>query len=493
MHVPTMPVDPADARHAALTREGFLEAELVREGDRAVDLRFLEANAAATALFGVAGETGLAGRRLRELAPSIDASWLEQWERAIRTGQPQREDQPSADHTRWFDCTVTPVGQDRAAVVFHDVSDRHAVEAQLREREARLALALEVAELGTWSWNLVTGEGDMDERGAQIVGLPSGDVDVQDAQRRSIHPEDLGEVEAAIGAGVAAGGTFRLAYRVIYPDGSVHHVLSRAKVITDAAGRPVRLIGTNRDVTPERDRERDQANQLERERRGREAAEAFLAVMSHELRTPITSIYGTATVIARDPHRADVAELVADVVDEAERLRRITDDLLVLSGVERGLIQLAPEPVMLQRALHEPLADVRRRFPMVEFDIQVPASLPAVVADTTALRQVLYNLLSNAAKYAGADGPITIEATPIGDVVEVAVRDHGPGPGDDPGALFALFYRAPHTAKRASGTGIGLYVTSQLLEAMGSSITAGPNGDSGAAFRFRVPLARDEG
>lgn len=485
-----MPVDPADARHATLTREGYLEAELVRDGDRAVDLRFLDANAAATALFGV---PGLAGHRLTELASGLEASWLEQWDRAVRSGEPQRADQPSADGTRWFDCTITPVGGDRAALVFHEVTDRHAVEAELREREARLALALEVAELGTWSWDLVSGEGNMDPRGAEIVGLPAGVVDVQDAQRRSIHPDDLAHVEQQIGAGLATGGTFTLAYRVIYPDESVHRVLSRARVIADSEGRPVRLIGTNRDVTPEFDRERDQATQLERERRAREAAEAFLAVMSHELRTPITSIYGTATVIARDPHREDVGELVADVVDEAERLRRITDDLLVLSGVERGLIQLAPEPVMLQRALREPLSDVTRRYPGAAFDVQVPASLPAVVADTTALRQVLYNLLSNAAKYAGTDGPITVEATAVGDVVEVGVLDLGPGPGDDPAALFALFYRAPHTAKRASGTGIGLYVTSQLLEAMGSSITAGTNGERGAAFRFRLPLAHDEG
>jgi signal transduction histidine kinase len=490
MRVPTVPVDPADARHATLTREGYLEAELVRDGDRAVDVRFLEANPAAAALFGVAP---LVGRRLTELASPLEASLLEAWDRAVRTGEPQRADQPSADGTRWFDCTITPIGGERAAIVFHDVTDHRAVEAALREREARLALALDVAELGTWSWNLVTGEGEMDARGAEIVGLPPGDVDVQEAQRTSIHPEDLAAVERDIGAGVAAGGTFALAYRVVYPDGSVHHVLSRARVLTDTSGRPVRLIGTNRDVTPERDHEEDQAAQLERERRAREAAEAFLAVMSHELRTPITSIYGTATVIARDPHRADVAELVADIVDEAERLRRITDDLLVLSGVERGLIQLAPEPVMLQRALREPLADVGRRYPDATFDIQVPASLPAVVADTTALRQVLYNLLSNAAKYAGGDGPITVAATPVGDVVDVAVLDQGPGPGDDPAALFALFYRAPHTARRASGTGIGLYVSSQLLEAMGTSISAGTNGERGAAFRFRLPLAHEEG
>ena len=486
-----MPVDPADARHATLTQEGYLEAELVRQGDQAVDLRFLEANPAALRLFGV---PTVVGRTLTELTGRVEPSWLESWDRALRSGEVQRTDQPSLDGSRWFDCTITPLDGSRGAIVFHDVSDRHAVEAELRDREARLGLALDVAELGAWSWNLVTGDGDIDARGAEIVGLDPGDIgDITAAQRLRVHPDDLAGMEAGIAAGIAGGGMFTLTYRVVFADGSIHHVLSRARVVADADGRPVRLIGTNRDVTPERDRERDQEVQLERERRAREAAEAFLAVMSHELRTPITSIYGTATVIARDPHREDVAELVADLVDEAERLRRITDDLLVLSGVERGLIQLAPEPVMLQRALREPLSDVGRRFPNVVFDLQVPGSLPAVIADTTALRQVLYNLLSNAAKYAGTDGPITIEATAAGDAVEVAVLDRGPGPGDDPDALFALFYRAPHTAKQASGTGIGLYVTSQLLEAMGSSITAGTNGESGAAFRFRLPLAHDEG
>ena len=89
---------------------------------------------AAAALFGV---SPLAGRRLTELASPLEASWLEQWDRAIRTGEPQRADQPSADGTRWFDCTVTPIGGERAAIVFHDVTDHHAVEAALREREAR--------------------------------------------------------------------------------------------------------------------------------------------------------------------------------------------------------------------------------------------------------------------------------------------------------------------------------------------------------------------
>jgi signal transduction histidine kinase/PAS domain-containing protein len=125
-----------------------------------------------------------------------------------------------------------------------------------QEGEARLRLALDVAALGTWSWDLTTNRGDLDERGATIVGLPAGPLpDVAGAQWAAIHPEDLTPVQEAIAAGIATGEDFDLAYRVTYPDGSVHHVASRARALVDALGNPARLIGTNRDVTAERDAE----------------------------------------------------------------------------------------------------------------------------------------------------------------------------------------------------------------------------------------------
>jgi PAS domain S-box-containing protein len=499
-----------------------------------------------------------------------------------------------------------------------DAVERSRAQAELREREARLGLALDVAELGTWSWDLLTGRGAIDERGAEIVGLEAGDLaDVTAAQRERVHPEDLARLDADVAAGLDGEGVFSLTYRVVRGDGSIHHVASRARVIKDRRGRPVRLVGTNRDVTAEReveaalrereeryrtlfesidegfciievifdgdqpvdyrflelnpafarhtglkdalgrriremvpdlettwtaamglvattrestrftehaepmDRwfdvfafpvgmpeqrrvaviftdvtermalERDREAILERERRAREAAEAFLAVMSHELKTPVTTIYGTASLLSRSPDREDLRELLGDIQDEAEQLRRIIDDLLVLSGVERGLLNLAPEPILLQREIPEVVADIQRRFPGVTFKMVVPPGIPPVTADTTALRQVLYNLVSNAAKYAGADGPVTIAVEDHGNRIAVAVLDEGPGVGDDPAALFELFYRAPHTAKRASGTGIGLYVASALLRAMHASIHAETRETGGAAFRFDLTTVRE--
>ena len=125
-----------------------------------------------------------------------------------------------------------------------------------RDEDARLRLALALAELGTWTIDLTDGSGHLDERAAQIVGLPAGHfADVGAAQVAGTHPDDLAPMRAVVAAGIASGQPFDVRYRVIHSDGSVHHVASRAVVVSDDEGRPTRLVGTNRDVTAERARD----------------------------------------------------------------------------------------------------------------------------------------------------------------------------------------------------------------------------------------------
>ncbi|HEU4326822.1 MAG TPA: PAS domain-containing protein [Roseiflexaceae bacterium] len=158
-----------------------------------------------------------------------------------------------------------------------DISESKRAEMARRESEERLRLALDIAELGTWTWDLATGKGDLDDRSSDIVGLPEGEIaDTFAAQRLCIHPEDLPRIDAEIAAGMASRDAFDLAYRVIHQDGSIHYIASRARVLTDAAGRPVRLVGTNRDVTSEREGEL--------RLRASEAEQRFLLQLNDRLR-----------------------------------------------------------------------------------------------------------------------------------------------------------------------------------------------------------------
>ncbi|MEO8563792.1 MAG: GAF domain-containing protein [bacterium] len=123
-----------------------------------------------------------------------------------------------------------------------DAVDRARAETALRESEARLRMALDVAELGTWTWDLLTGHGDLDARGAEIVGLVPGNLtNVVEAQLASIHPADLAPVQNAVAVGIADGRPFDLAYRVHSPAGEIRSVASRARVICDGRrqSRPI--------------------------------------------------------------------------------------------------------------------------------------------------------------------------------------------------------------------------------------------------------------
>ena len=215
--------------------------------------------------------------------------------------------------------------------------------------------------------------------------------------------------------------------------------------------------------------------------------DAFIGVMSHELRTPVTTIYGAAKLLAKSPHRDDVESLISDIEEESDRLHRITEDLLVLSRAERGGLVVEPEPVLVQRLVPSIAADLRRRYPSTPFEFAVDDDLPPVAGEPGPIRQVLNNLLSNGAKYARG-APVRLRVDLARDAIRLVVEDEGPGfPGRDADRLFDLFYRSPTTERAASGTGIGLYVVHQLVEAMGGTVRAYNRRPHGAGFRVLLP------
>jgi signal transduction histidine kinase len=226
------------------------------------------------------------------------------------------------------------------------------------------------------------------------------------------------------------------------------------------------------------------------ERAADEAREAFLGVLSHELRTPVTAIYGGSMLLAR--HRQEVPEtlevVVDDVAAESLRLLRLVEDLLVIARVERGLPVAAREPLLIQHVVRRVVAEEARRWPDAAFTSTVAPALPPVLGDSGQLEVVLRNLLGNAAKYGSTGAHVTAERIHGG--VRVSVEDDGPGLDLAPEQLFRLFQRGRSAARRAAGSGIGLFVCRALVEGMGGRIWAENLPDGGAAFRFE--LGRDD-
>ena len=155
----------------------------------------------------------------------------------------------------WFTYSWTPVRDETGAVAGFYCAATETTDHVLLE-ESRLRLAVDVAELGTWSCNLITGEGELDERAAEIAGLSAGRIaDFWTAQLGSAHPDDREALQTAMTEGLAGSGSFSLDYRAIKPDGSIGHVAARARVFVDDAGRPAHIVGSIRDATAEREAE----------------------------------------------------------------------------------------------------------------------------------------------------------------------------------------------------------------------------------------------
>jgi two-component system sensor histidine kinase KdpD len=231
------------------------------------------------------------------------------------------------------------------------------------------------------------------------------------------------------------------------------------------------------------------------DRNGAEAfREAFAGILSHELRTPITSIHAAATLLMRaglDDEQRE--ELLVDVMEEAERLRHLVEDLVVLTRVERGTIQIHTEPVLLPHILRKVVERERLRWPDRRIEMAVDGSPPVAQAESAFVEQVVRCLVGNAAKYCPAGSRIDVLVDSDEGAPRVRVLDRGPGVDPAESALlFELFYRSARTA-HMPGSGIGLFVAQRLVESMGGVIWCRPRDDgSGAEFGFRLLPQREE-
>jgi K+-sensing histidine kinase KdpD len=232
----------------------------------------------------------------------------------------------------------------------------------------------------------------------------------------------------------------------------------------------------------------------EEARRSESLRDAFIGVISHELRTPVTTIFGLSQVLRRrsaslDPETREQA--IVDIEEEADRLNRLIEDLLVLSRSERGRVQIEPEPLNLVRLVRR-IADLEsERHPNRRYTFTAPGTLPLVNGEETYIEQVVRNYLSNAEKYSPAAMPIQIEMSVDSAAAEVSVRvlDRGIGVDVETAArAFELFYRTSDATRIAHGAGIGLFVCRELIRAMGGRTWMRARDGGGTEVGFTLPV-----
>jgi signal transduction histidine kinase len=219
----------------------------------------------------------------------------------------------------------------------------------------------------------------------------------------------------------------------------------------------------------------------------------FLANMSHELRTPLNAILGFSQLLQQGLYgelNAKQAEYVEDIRSSGTHLLSLINDVLDLSKVEAGQVELEVAAFSLREAVEQAVVMVRERASTsgVSVSVRIEPEVPLVSGDERRIRQVLFNLLSNAVKFTPAEGRVEASASCVGDEIQVAVSDTGPGiPPEDRRRIFKEFQQTDLGAKQHEGTGLGLALSKQLVELHGGRIWVESELGAGSRFVFALP------
>jgi signal transduction histidine kinase len=230
------------------------------------------------------------------------------------------------------------------------------------------------------------------------------------------------------------------------------------------------------------------------EQRLEEEKSDFVATISHELRTPMTAVYGAATTLlhredglTREQHR----QLLEMIAAESRRLAQITEEVLLTSQLDRGDLRIEHEPVDVADVVNATVDAMAPQMPeTVTIDVDLPSELAPAAGDRDRLQQVLLNLLDNAVKYA-ARGSVKVRADTTNGAARIEITDDGPGIAlAEQERIFEKFYRGdPELVRAPSGTGLGLYISRELVRRMGGNLGVTSRPGAGATFTVELPLA----
>jgi two-component system CheB/CheR fusion protein len=467
------------------------------------DARYVWVNASYQRWFGTPPEA-VRGRHASEVLGSAAWETIRPYFERVFAGEEVTFEQrltyktgPSRDVRATYVPHVDAGGRVRGLVALvNDITEIRAAEAALRRSEHMLEQSEAIAHVGSWEATL--GDDSRPKPGAlrwsnevfRIFGLEPGSVEPTQALfHQIIHPDDREGMRAAGDAARPRGESFEREYRIVRPDGAVRLLHSWTGFERDGEGRPRRMLGTCQDIT---ERRRAEHELREADRRKDE----FLAMLAHELRNPLGPILNAAEVLAcTGPELPEItAKFRTVIARQVQHMKRLLDDLLDVSRVSQGKIQLRAEAVELGAVLaqavevSQPILGEKRQ----QLTVRGSAVPLPLDADPTRLLQVFANIINNAAKYTDAGGHISITASVDAGEAVVAVRDDGVGMAPELlDTAFDLFVQETRSLDRAQGgLGIGLTMVRTLVKLHGGSVRALSEGPGrGSEIVVRLPLA----
>ena len=368
--------------------------------------------------------------------------------------------------------------------VARDVTHRRRADAEREAALLKVQMAIQAAGLVMAEIDYRTNQNHISAELARLMELGDTDMVVpRQAIFDRIHPDDRDRYLAGIARTLDPAGSGHLAIdvRALVPSGAVRWLHIRLQVTfseLDGELKPDRGICAARDVTAE----------VEADRRKDE----FIAMLAHELRNPLAPIRNGLEILRRTPDLPPVAMRTRDMMErQLNHMVRLVDDLLDVSRISRGKLELRQQALTLQQVVENALEAMQPAVAAAGhvLSVSMPEAPVPLHGDLTRLAQVVSNLVHNATKYTPTGGRITVRGRSEGGEAVLEVEDNGEGiAADKLPRVFALF--AQVDAARQGGLGIGLFLVRRLVQMHGGEVTAESAGPGhGSRFTVRLPLA----
>ena len=378
-----------------------------------------------------------------------------------------------------------------------DVTQRVAHAEAARKVRHQLETAQRIAKIGSWHWELATGALTWSDQCYRLVGLDLTKVRATlELFMAAVHPQDRAMVDSAIRRAVEEGLAVDIEHRVVLPSGETRILHQLGEVEFDVSGRPARMIGTSRDVTDLRNTCEELVEAKLRAETASQTKSRFLANMSHELRTPLNAIIGFSEVLLTrsDLPQEKQREYLADVCASGRHLLAVINDILDISRIEAGKVDVREEMVKAEELIDSAQRLVRARAEDAGVELRWHADHGLLLnVDRRLVLQVVLNFASNAVKFTEPGGRVDIGAARNAQGgVDIVVRDTGIGmSAEDVERVGERFLQADgRLSRKYEGTGLGLVIAKRLIELHGGELIVRSKPGIGTTMTTRLPAAR---
>lgn len=382
--------------------------------------------------------------------------------------------------------------------VIQDIHERKMASLALAKVKMRLELATKEAGIGIWEYNLSQNTITWDDQMYYLYGRKKENFsNVYEAWQNSLHPDDQERLDREIAMAIAGEKDFNTEFRVLWPDGNIRNIRAIAVVQKNNEGVPIYMIGTNWDITKEKELQQTLIDARKYAEEANKSKSEFLANMSHEIRTPLNSIIGFSDLLVKTPLDETQQLYMNSVNQSGIALLDLINDILDFSKIEAGKLELAIEKTDLREMIGQVVEIVQykvqeKKLQLIQY---VAPNVPHFAwIDSIRVKQILINLLGNAVKFT-EKGKIILAVSLGGGLIEgkeqhivFSVKDTGIGiPTHQQQHIFKAFTQADYsTTRKYGGTGLGLSISNQLLSLMGSHMQLSSEQGKGSRFFFSL-------